>query len=261
MKTGVDLGLKYRKPNGDIEPVLASTNFPRTDLLTDKMYEKIERKTGIPSNVADPKREVNDQIHQITSAARADKLILGNLFAAVFAGYVARNAQWGRLLPANSPLKAIWKRNDEQQGNLYNRLKNTKTFAWGKVEPAISDLWGKAGEKNPWVRRSVMGSLALGTGAVLWHSWNTVTRKERPYQSPFLSNLSPELAPEMSPQTAAIQANLPGGQIERINRQSIFETVKSVEARTQKAAAAQQPAQAQQQTQAQAQTQESQVSS
>jgi hypothetical protein len=237
MKSGVDLNQKYRKPNGDIEKVFASVDFPRLDLLTEADYSKLARKMGIPSNVADPKREVNEQTRQIISTARADKLILGNLAAAIGAGFVARSELWARLLDSNNPLKTIWSPRAEHQGTLMNRLAKTNAFLWAKTAPALKEtLHGPVGEASPWLRRSVWGSLAACTGLVFWHCWNAMNRNQRAYQSPFLSNLPPQLAPELSPETAAIQRNLPGGEVPRINRQSIFETVRNVEARTQLAA-------------------------
>ncbi len=232
-RTGIDLNQKYRKPNGDVEKVFASVDFPRLDLLSDAQYEKLIRKMGIPTNVADPKREVNDQTRQIISAARADKLILGNIAAAIGAGYIARNELWGRLLDSNSPLKAIWSK-DAQQGDWMNRSQKTLEFFKAKIGPAVKEVFfGAANEANPWLRRSLWGGLAASSGLVLWHCWNVMSRQDRPYLSPFLSNLPPELAPELSPETAAIQHNLPGGDVPRLNRQSIFETVQHVEARTQ----------------------------
>lgn len=236
--SGVDLEQKYRKPNGDIEKVFASVDFPRMDLLPEAMYNYLARKMGIPTNVADPKREVNDQVRQIISAARADKIILGNIAAMAGAAYFARSDMWARLLDNNKPLKAIWQRNDPQQGDFMNRLIKTNSFIWGKTEPAIKDtLHGAANETNPWLRRSLLGTIAASTGLILWHSWNTMNRGQRTYESPFLSNLPPQFAPELSQQTADIQRNLPGGPVQRLNRQSIFETVRNVEARSQQAAA------------------------
>ena len=232
-RTGIDLNQKYRKPNGDVEKVFASVDFPRLDLLSDADYEKLIRKMGIPTNVADPKREVNDQTRQIISAARADKLILGNIAASIGAGFIARSELWGRLLDSNKPLKAFFGK-DAQQGDWMNRTQKLAEFIKAKTGPAIREtLLGAANEKNPWLRRSVWGGLTASTALVLWHGWSVMSRQDRPYLSPFLSNLPPVLAPELSPETAAIQHNLPGGDVPRLNRQSIFETVQHVEARTQ----------------------------
>lgn len=250
LKSGVDLNLKYRKPNGDIEKVLASADFPRVDLLTKPQRAVIARKTGIPTNVADPDREVNDQVRQIISAARADKLILGNLAAAIVAGYVARTELWWRALNKDGQpdpvFKAIWKPKIQSASDVMSRLNDTRKQLWSNLEPAITRVFcGGPGESNPWLRRSLLGGLGVGTGMILWHSWKTVDRDKRPYQSPFLSNMSPQLAPEMSPETAAIQRNLPGGDIPKlINKQTIFNTVRNVEVRTQEEAANESPGQA-----------------
>ena len=214
-KTGVDLGLQYQKANGDIENVLASVDFPRTDLLTEKQKAKIARKTGVPSNVADPEREINDKIRHIISAARADQLLVGNLLAAVGAGYIARSNLWGRLLDSNAALRAIWRNNDRQPTGLFNRLGKTVDFAWGKVKDGLRETFhGPPHEKNPWFRRSVLGLVVGGIGTILWHSWKAANPEPRQYFSPAGNNLSPQLSPLLSPQTAAIQKGLPGGEIQ-----------------------------------------------
>jgi hypothetical protein len=226
--TGVDLDLRYRKSNGDIEKVYASADFPRMDLLSHQDYEQMAKKMGVPVNVADPKREVNDQARLVAGAARFDKLILGNLLAAIGAGYIARSDAWARLLKDNGAIRAAWNMKDKQVGNFGSRLKATGQILWSKMQPALQET--VLGGKNPlnlWLRRGVLGSVAMLGSLIFYHGWRTLNRSQRNYESPFISNLSPELAPEQSAHTAALQRHLPGGTVKRLPRQGAFEIVQS----------------------------------
>lgn len=230
-KSGVDLDLRYKKANGDIEKVFASTDFPRFDLLEDQDYQVMKRKMGVPDNVADPKREVNDQARTIISASRADKLILGNFLAALGAGYLARSDAWGRVPDGLKSLASIWSLRNKDAGGIVQRLGRTGKTLSGTFGPALQEkLLGYAGERSPLWRKSIVGGAALFTGLIFLHSWQAATRnRNRVYESPFISNLSPALSPEQSAYTAAVQRNLPGGAVNKLPRKGVFDVVQRIE--------------------------------
>lgn len=110
VRSGVDLDQRYEKPNGDTDRVFGSINFSRKDLYKEKDYEEPLRKLGIPKDIADPHQEVREQMQQIASDGLVDKLLLGNLLAAVGAGYLARTDTVAHLLNDSTwrQLKLIW---------------------------------------------------------------------------------------------------------------------------------------------------------
>ena len=230
-KAGIDLDLRYKKANGDIEKVFASTDFPRFDLLEDPDYQEMMRKMHIPNNVSDPKREANDQARTIISASRADKLILGNLLAAIGAGYLARSDAWGRVPDGLKSIAHIWSLQNKDAGGLFQRMTRTGQAISGTVGPALREtILGYHGEPNPMWRKGILGSMALLTGLIFLHSWQAATRnRKRVYESPFTSNLSPALSPEQSAYTAAVQQHLPGGAINKLPRKGVFDVVQRIE--------------------------------
>lgn len=217
-KNGIDLDLRYRKSNGDIEKVFASADFPRFDLLSEEDYQRMARKMGVPDNVADPRHEVQENARRIISTSRADKLILGNLLAAVGAGYLARTNAWARLLGNQGVLKAIW--TDPAGGNLLNRAANGVLAMVGLVERGIQEkITGYAGETNPLLRKSVLGAVALGAGYTVWHSLNALHRR-RDYESPLAMNMCPSMVqPEPTP-TEALAKELARGSVFNVFEQA-----------------------------------------
>ncbi len=225
-KTGVDLNLKFRKANGDVEKVLASTNFPRFDLLEDRDYRPMMRRLGIPDDVADPKREVQEQVRGIISASRADKLILGNILAAVGAGYLARNDGWGNAFKDWHRLGQIWNVGNKLEGSLLTRTTATGQFLIGKLGEPFRAAFVPAARKTTY---GVLGVATTLTGMIMGHSWIASRRHRKSFESPFITNLSPALAPEQSPTTAAIQQQLPGGHVNKLPRKGVFEIAQRME--------------------------------
>lgn len=184
MRYGIDLGMKYKKPNGDIEKVFASADFPRLDLLTPQHYQMMRGKMGIPENIADPKAETNEEIKRIISVSRADKLILGNILAALGAGYLARSNGWARLLGKQGTFRKIW--SDPLQGGVINKLANTATALKGILIQGFREkITGLPGESAPWLRKSVLGGVLALSGLVLTHAWFT-RRPGQKYESAML---------------------------------------------------------------------------
>jgi hypothetical protein len=230
--SGVDLELKYRKYNGDIEDVFASADFFRSDLLDEqKDYKPIRHKNHIPDNIADSKREVQDYIRSIIIAARFDKLILANALAALGAGYLARSDAWARLPGGLKSLRNLWCFNNKEGGNFSERLVRTGQAIRGAVGPALKEtILGYAGEKNPMWRKGLFGGILGLTGLLLAHGWYVMgANRNRQYESPFLTNLSPALSPELSYRTAAVQSFLPGGLVSTLPRKGVFEVVQQIE--------------------------------
>ncbi len=195
LRDGVDLSMRYRRFNGDIEKAFASTQFPRIDLLKEEDYRHMMDKMGIPETVADPHREVSDNIKNIISTSRADKLILGNVLAAIGAGYIARSDAWARLLDAGRLLKTIWR--DPNGGGPLNRLSSSGEAMWGLARRGWSEkVFGYAGEKSPWLRRNVLlvGMAIIATTVA--HCMGG--RRSRNYESPLYTALAPEMNPKLT---------------------------------------------------------------
>ena len=203
--SGIDLGQRYQKADGGkIEKVFASSDFPRLDLLSPEQYAAIQKKLGIPDNVADPKAETNAQIKQVISTSRADKLILGNVLAALGAGYLARSNGWARILGKQGTLKNIWR--DPLGGSVANKLANTVTAIGGILGKGFKEkITGLPGEASPMLRKGILGGGAIIAGAVLLHSALTL-RNKKAYESSMLTKSlggnSPYLDPAFNPGTA-----------------------------------------------------------
>ncbi len=198
-RTGLDLNQRYRKSNGDIEKVSASVDWARFDLWSEQDYHHIAQKLGIPTSVADPKREVQEEVRRIISTARTDKLILGNLLAAVGAGYIARSDVWARLLGSGKDLKTAWKH--PVGTGFTNRFVTVFDTLRGLLEPLKQEkLTGYVNETRPWLRKSVMG-LALGSaGLILLHCLGINRQlKKRNYESPLTTALGAEINPQRHP--------------------------------------------------------------
>lgn len=242
-KTGVDLNLRFRKANGDVERVFASTDFPRFDLLESNDYRRMMTRLGVPDDVSDPKREVQDRVRTIISAARADKLILGNILAAVGAGYIARSDAWASVVQGGpggwGNLKNIWNLKNKLEGGPIDRLANTGSHVASKLaEPFKEAFFGKANTAGMSAldirhanlkRYGVWGTVGTLGAMILAHSWIASRLSRKTFESPFITNLSPALAPEQSAVTAAIQQQLPGGPVDKLPRKGVFEVAQRLE--------------------------------
>jgi hypothetical protein len=89
LRYGVDLGMKYHNNKGQIAGVFDSVMFDRDDLLSKDDLQTMRRKMNIPETIAAPDWEVRRQLDGIVPAARVSKILLGNVLAAVGAGYLA----------------------------------------------------------------------------------------------------------------------------------------------------------------------------
>jgi hypothetical protein len=192
-RSGVDLNMRYYKAStGDIEKVLSSADFPRLDLLEDEDYERMAQKMKIPEGIADRKKEVQEQLRQIISTARADKLILGNLLAAFGAGYLAQTDAWARL---QGPFDGTWRALSE--GNLLTRLKNASLSVWGHAERGIQEqLIGFAGEQTHRQRVGFLGGIAALSLLTMTHIWWSTRKK---HYEVALPSIAPTVEPNQKP--------------------------------------------------------------
>ncbi len=178
---GVDLNALYKKPDGSIEKIFASADFPKYELLNNKQFREIQEKMGLPPGVADHKGAVQEQLNSVVSSSRAIKLLLGNLLAAVSAGYIARSDAWARLLGGQDILKKTLF--GAEAGDVANRVKNAGTVLYSQVETGLRDrLSGHAKEAAPRLRKSVLG--VLGVGAALGFAQMFRVLEKKNYQSP-----------------------------------------------------------------------------
>lgn len=175
-RTGVDLNLRYRNADGKVEKVFASADFPRLDLLSRQDYEKIKDKMGIPPTIADPVGETNREIKEVISTSRANKLIVGNLLAAVGAGYIARSDGWARLLGKQGTLRTVLL--SKEGGSPLQRAKNAVTTLGAYLEKGVQEkftgmLTGPAQKVRVAALATMLGALVYG----LFQSVRPVTDK------------------------------------------------------------------------------------
>ncbi len=179
MRYGVDLDLMYRRADGRVEKVFASVDFPRFDLLTPEQTRTMQDKMGIPTTVADRDQASREQLFRIISSSRSMKLLLGNLLAAVGAGYLARSDSWARLLGHHGTLSKVW---NNSNASWLDRLSDAMITAKSYVRPAVSEkLLGHSQEAAPFLRKFTLASVAGVVGLCLWQSLNVL--KPKRYES------------------------------------------------------------------------------
>ncbi|MBY0405342.1 MAG: hypothetical protein K2X66_15690, partial [Cyanobacteria bacterium] len=180
LRYGVDLDQKYRRADGRIEKVFASADFPRFDLLTPQQYRHMEEKMGIPTTITDPDQACREQLFRVISSSRSMKLLLGNLFAAVGAGYIARSDAWIRLLGNQQTFKHIWM--DPKAGNILTKISSSLTALKSLVFKAVEEkTFGHPSQSSSWLHKASLASLAGVMGLCLFESMRVVKHKE--YQS------------------------------------------------------------------------------
>ena len=192
--SGVDLDLRYKRPDGEIQKVYDSLDFSRSDLLEATDYDKMTRKMGIPGDIADPRQEVRQRSRLIASDAKTDKLVLGNLLAAIGAGWIARHVPWSRLMPQDigREIVGVWRHDatklPEKFKQIGHILKETTGTIWTEA------ITGAPGEKEPNLRRGVLGGMTILSGLLGWDIIHTAHSSDnRDYQAPQIDRLAPEL--------------------------------------------------------------------
>jgi hypothetical protein len=156
---GIDFDLMYKTPDNRIENVFGSVSYPRIDLLRPQDYWQMRQKMGIPDDVASPNEAVKHQLPNILSAAWLDRMVLGNVLAAVTTGYLTRVASVKGLPQA---LKS-----------LVLALRNPKTAAGLLSLATLRALLPKGGNQ---AAKRVAGTLGVGAPlAVVAHTMHAQT--------------------------------------------------------------------------------------
>jgi hypothetical protein len=171
---GLDLSRKYRSKFGKIEPMYASVDFARFDLLSDQDYDRLAHKMGIPERVHNREGAVQEQIKYAISRSRTTKILLGTLLSAVGAGYMARTDAWLSLPDKLASLKPLWKSETLGMGAKLGRSIRTIGHALKTPLAERLNLRGASG----WRKMVVIGGLgALAAGVLYSLGWG-IKRKE-----------------------------------------------------------------------------------
>jgi hypothetical protein len=140
-KYGIDLDLAYKNDKGETHKVFESLDFTRWDLLTEKDWNQIGDKLGIPQDIVDRDTAVKTEVQKILVRARAWKLVLGALFAATGAGFIARNDAWKKLFgnfqngSIQTAFKNIFASNSTHK--LGSRIGNFGSTVWGALKEEV----------------------------------------------------------------------------------------------------------------------------
>lgn len=144
-KYGVDLNLSYKNLDGKVHKVFESVDFTRWDLLTQKDWDEMGDKLGIPRDVVDRDTAVKAEVGKILVKARAWKLTLGATFAGIGAGFLARSNAWEKLFKNIDTLKTSFKGIFNKTGSAGNFL-NT---LWSVVKSEVIQPLGSALKELP----------------------------------------------------------------------------------------------------------------
>lgn len=171
---GVDLSMLYRTKAGHLENVFASSDFPRFDLLTPRHYERMEEKMNIPEWVPERDGVLREHVRHMITTSRTLKLLLGTLFSAIGAGYLARSDAWlelpgaiaqaGRLLV--SPKLGWFKRFQLAGAGISEALR----------KPIIQQL-SLSAAKPVWQRALLVGGMVSVVASALFVWFNGIPKK------------------------------------------------------------------------------------
>jgi len=193
-QTGVDLGSVYQSPDGDIHKAFSSVNFARYDLWSDGDYAHIAKKMKVPETIADSRQEVRQRTRRVISETDTDKLILGNILAAIGAGYIAHRIPWARLMPGNikNDLTQIWRNGAKGHANetIAARIAETGHLT-AKIGSTLAQflVFGHKDEPNPNLRKIVLTTMLGLSGLIAWRTVDSCKGGDRTYKSPELNRL------------------------------------------------------------------------
>ncbi len=184
LRYGIDLTQKYQRADGRIENVYNSVDAPRFDLLSPEQYRQIQRKMGIPPNLADREQACREQILRAVSCAEALKIVLGVLFAGVGAGHLARSDSWAVLLNGTGAMEKIWK--DAKIPGVLQRIRHSFNHI-GSLGSQILRERLVLGKEAHWFQKFALWLTVGMVGYGLYQSLRVVKPKQ--YQSsPILPN-------------------------------------------------------------------------
>lgn len=171
---GIDLDRKYKSKFGLIEPMYASVDFARFDLLSSEDYGRMAQKMGIPKNVHDREGAVQEQIKYAIARSRTMKLLLGYCLSAVGAGYLARTDAWLSMPDKLRTVPAIWKNGALGLGS---KLGQSIGVLYDALKTPLAERLSLTGA-SAWRKATVVGStaaLVAGLGYVL--GWGVKSKR------------------------------------------------------------------------------------
>jgi hypothetical protein len=205
---GIPLGLQYKSTTGRIEPALNTADFPRTDILTDAQYDRMAKKMGVPDTVADPKVACNQQIRQAIVSSRAMKLIVGNILAAVGAGYIAKHSGWDQWFGKHGAGSFITEAGeilaDPKLGSPLNRLNVLRRSVGALMAPMIDAKFTSGPPLTKCARPIALG-LAAGS-IVLAIVQSLVVLKRNHYETSEAETYSRLQTPTLASSSGAFKA-------------------------------------------------------
>jgi hypothetical protein len=154
-KYGVNLNLKYKTPDGKVEKVFATPDFPRFDLLREEDYERFARGFKIPQNLNDPYGAINERLKAVIVQSQALKIIIGNLAGVFGAAFFARTTSWTRSAEKIRTLSGLIRDPRLRFGQKLDLL--AKTISSIALDPLLSCI--KPRTLTPGQRRIMYGSL------------------------------------------------------------------------------------------------------
>lgn len=163
-KFGVDLNLKYKNIDGETRKVFESVDFTRWDLLTEKDWNEMGDKLGIPVDVPDRDTAIIAEVNKILVRARAWKLALGATFAATGVG-LAKNETWKNLFTDNKAIATSFKGifSNPQSKALASRVREFKTQL---VSTFKSDIVNRFATSIKDLPKSHLGKVPVGKIAI-----------------------------------------------------------------------------------------------
>ncbi|MEB3245080.1 MAG: hypothetical protein VKJ06_03740 [Vampirovibrionales bacterium] len=174
LRYGVDLDMRYHTSKNTIAGVYDSAVFVREDLLPPDDFARMRRKMGIPEGLAAPDWEVKRQLDGLIPAAKVSKLLLGNVLAAVGAGYLAQLPHWQQMPAIIQGVKLALATPGLSPSQ---KLRDVVTVLKRAAVPVVSQL------KAPrWPGVLAAGSVAGALGYTLLGMHRATTRKQ--YQTP-----------------------------------------------------------------------------
>ncbi|MEZ4575862.1 MAG: hypothetical protein R2857_13250 [Vampirovibrionales bacterium] len=106
---GLDLARKYRSKFGKIEPMYASVDFARFDLLSEADYQRLAKKWVSPSACIIAKGRCRSRLSMPLHGAVRLRFYWALLLSAIGAGYMARTDAWLSVPDKLAALRPVWR--------------------------------------------------------------------------------------------------------------------------------------------------------
>ncbi|MCA9798946.1 MAG: hypothetical protein KC474_05300 [Cyanobacteria bacterium HKST-UBA04] len=161
---GLDLARKYRSKFGKIEPMYASVDFARFDLLSEADYQRLAKKMGIPERVHNREGAVQEQIKYAIARSRTLKILLSTLLSAIGAGYMARTDAWLSVPDKLAALRPVWR--DGSTQFFAKVAQSARIITHALKTPFIERL--NISQAPGWKKAVVLGGTAVYVGGLLY---------------------------------------------------------------------------------------------